>query len=469
MRERQIRRAARVALLALAACGGGSATEPPSSPLARDTPLEQVVAALLGAVPGRMQARGVPGVSIALVRDGQVAWTQGFGVANALTREPVTTETVFEIASNTKPVTAYAALGLVRSGRLSLDAPLADAVKEPVLPESPQRDGVTLRRVLSHTSGMSNLGVGLWVDREIYFPPGERFSYSGQAFGYLQQALESVTGRPFAAYIEASVLGPLGMSESGFAVGPLRARHASGHLAAWVILLLYAVLVLLSALLLWPFVWLAGRPRRAHTVALASAAAGLVAVFLLIGPGLAALVPLGLILAVLALALLARFLVRRRGAAAHLAAAGALVLAGVLATRPAVPIPVVDHAHLAAGGLRATANDLARFLAAAMQSPEMRTPQVWISERLAWGLGIGIQRSPSGDFLWQWGQNPGFESLMLGDPGARIGVVVLTNGGPPLAGLGLAREIAQLALGGEQGGYWAEVPGTFLPAGAAAR
>jgi hypothetical protein len=56
---------------------------------------------------------------------------------------------------------------------------------------------------------------------------------------------------------------------------------------------------------------------------------------------------------------------------------------------------------------------------------------------------------------------------MVGHPDAGIGVVVLTNGGPPLAGLALAREIAQLALGGEHGGYWAEVPGTFLPARAA--
>ncbi len=140
------------------------------------------------------------------------------------------------------------------------------------------------------------------------------------------------------------------------------------------------------------------------------------------------------------------------------------MLGGYLVTRPAVPIPSREVDFLAAGGLRATAGDLARFLIVAMDVPEMRAPQVRVSDQLSWGLGIGVQHAPSGDSIWHWGQNPGWESLMVGYPDSKTGVVVLTNGGPPLAGLTLAREIAHAALGGDHYGYWADVPGTFLPA-----
>ena len=84
---------------------------------------------------------------------------------------------------------------------------------------------------------------------------------------------------------------------------------------------------------------------------------------------------------------------------------------------------------------------------------------------LAWGLGVGLQHTSAGDALWHWGQNPGFESLMVGYPDEQLGVVVLTNGGPGLAGLALARDVAHRAIGGEHGRYWMGVPGTGWPGG----
>ncbi len=149
-----------------------------------------------------------------------------------------------------------------------------------------------------------------------------------------------------------------------------------------------------------------------------------------------------------------------------------LALFGLLVTRPALPLPTRQLGITAAGGLLATAPDLARLLAELMDpkrlpaslAREMTSAQVPIDDELAWGLGVGLQHTTAGRSLWHWGQNPGFESLMVGYPDAQLGVVVLTNGGPPLAGLALARDVAHRAIGGEHGRYWMAVPGTGWPA-----
>jgi len=73
-------------------------------------PLEEVVADLETFIPAYMDQEDIPGVSVALIRNGEVVWTEGFGVANALIKKPVTQETLFEVASNSKVVTAYIAL-----------------------------------------------------------------------------------------------------------------------------------------------------------------------------------------------------------------------------------------------------------------------------------------------------------------------------------------------------------------------
>ena len=445
-------------LLALVACGP-STPEPLRSPLAVDIPLENVVTNLVSYVPQWMDERGVPGVSIALVRDGEVAWTRGFGVTNTLTDEPVTPDTVFEVASNSKAVAAYAALALVRSGRVSLDGSLNDSIDAPFLAESPQRDQVTLRRVLSHTSGLSNFLVGIRVDREIHFPPGDRFSYSGHGFMYLQKTIESVTDQPFGPYVEATILDPFGMDSSGYDLDRVRASHANGHLPAYYFPIVFAVLLVLCGIVVWPLAWAVRRFRRRRAVLSVNAGAAAIGTFLLLG-----WVGIGLVALVIGLLLFLIRFGRTPSAAARFAVAGALFLGGFVLTRPAVPIRIQEFDYLAAGGLRATAADLARFLTVAMQTPELYAPEVRVNDHVSWGLGVGIQHSEAGDAIWHWGQKPGWESLMVGYPGHGIGVVVLTNGGPPIAGLELAREVAHEAIGGEHYGYWAEVPGTLLPA-----
>jgi CubicO group peptidase (beta-lactamase class C family) len=154
-------------------------------PLRLSEPLEVIVADLESYIPEYMREWNIPGVGIALIRDGKVVWTEGFGVANTLTRQPVTPETLFEVASNSKVVTAYIALRLVDQGVLSLDEPLNSYLPEPWLPPSEYRDAITLRHVLSHSSG---LGHGT-LSRESLFAPGRGYSYSAVGFQYLQAVI----------------------------------------------------------------------------------------------------------------------------------------------------------------------------------------------------------------------------------------------------------------------------------------
>src|SRR5688572_20487751 len=142
----------------------------------------------------------VPGASIALVREGEIEHITAFGVRNADARQPVSAETVFQAASLSKPVFAHAVLQLVDAGMLQLDEPLSRFVP-PLAPDDPACLRITARHVLSHTTGLPNWRRDEYPLRT-YFPPGSRFSYSGEAFVYLQSVIEGLTGEPLEAIMK---------------------------------------------------------------------------------------------------------------------------------------------------------------------------------------------------------------------------------------------------------------------------
>ena len=185
-------------------------------PLQADTKLEEIISRLERNVPQWMREGDVPGLSIAIVRDGEVAWRHAFGVKNAKTKDPVADSTVFEAASLSKPVFAYAVMKLVDSGKFDLDKPLNQYLPGDYdVGADPRLAQITARRVLSHTTGFPN-----WRGRDtvlkIYFAPGEKFSYSGEGFVYLSKVIERVTGEQFNEFMKRTVFDPLGMTSSSY-------------------------------------------------------------------------------------------------------------------------------------------------------------------------------------------------------------------------------------------------------------
>jgi len=183
---------------------------------------------MLQKIPKFMKEANVPGLSITIIRDYKPYWNQSFGTANTDSRETVRQNTIFEAASLSKPVLAYYALQLCDRGLLALDTPLTEYTPEPYIHDEPKLGLITMRHVLSHTTGFPN-----WrkngTPLRIMLPPGERFGYSGEGYIYLQKALEQVTGKTAIEYIEP-VLESIGMVDSRFIwTGEEKMPLANGH------------------------------------------------------------------------------------------------------------------------------------------------------------------------------------------------------------------------------------------------
>lgn len=171
-----------------------------------------------------MKAADVPGLAIFILREGREE-TFVSGITSRATAEPITSRTVFQAASLSKPVVAHAALQLAGSGVLDLDRPLSEIVA-PLVPDDPLAAQITARHVLSHRTGLPNWRREDYPLRS-YFPPGSRFSYSGEGFVYLQTALTQLTGEPLDVLITRLVFDPLGMRQSSFVWRPDFAPHVA--------------------------------------------------------------------------------------------------------------------------------------------------------------------------------------------------------------------------------------------------
>lgn len=198
------------------------------SPAPLHKPDQESIGALERRVPELMKQADIPGISIALIRDGKTYWLHEFGVRDTKTATPVTTDTIFEAASLSKPVFTYGVLKLVDAGKLDLDAPLSKYLPKPYIEGDPRINQITARFVLSHRTGFRN-----WRNDDglrIYFTPGERFSYSGEGFVYLQKVVQQITGMPVNTYMNEAVFTPLGMTSSSYLWrDDYDQRTANGH------------------------------------------------------------------------------------------------------------------------------------------------------------------------------------------------------------------------------------------------
>jgi CubicO group peptidase (beta-lactamase class C family) len=210
-------------------------------------------AAVDDAIQAEMTRQQVVGVAVGIIRDGQVVYLKGYGQADREQRTPVTTETVFNWASNSKPLAAVAAMQLVDKQWLDLEADVRKYV-----PEFPSQDiGITSRHLLAHQSGIPHYGNGLVIptirgdstdkpfmdpvlalDRfnrsPLLFKPGEKASYSSYAYILLSAVVQRAGKDSFGSQVQERIAKPLAMTtlqldvesqnQTGWAAGYMKNR-----------------------------------------------------------------------------------------------------------------------------------------------------------------------------------------------------------------------------------------------------
>ncbi len=196
------------------------------------SPIDEFAAFMDKRVPILMRLYGIPGVNIALVRDGQIVYTAAYGDADKRAGRKMSVDMPMRVQSISKSVTAWAVLKLAEEGKLNLDDPIEKYLNGWKLPASDYPlDRVTIRQLLSHTAGlplgdvftlyspdeaMPSLEESLTKTAILFQLPGKSFSYSNVGYNLLELMVESVTGRDFAEYMKTEILNPLGMYHSDF-------------------------------------------------------------------------------------------------------------------------------------------------------------------------------------------------------------------------------------------------------------
>jgi len=352
-------------------------------------------------------ASTIPGFGVAVVLDGQVAWSDGYGVRSSADGRPVDSSTVFELGSLTKPLFTAAVVRLRDRGIIDLDRPLSAYMRLPELEHDPRAERVTGRHVLTQTSGLLNWRPFSGERRlELVAEPGQEFTYSGEAFVWLQRVIEHVTGTATGELIRQEVLDPLEMSRSSLVFrDEMLSNYAMAHLDA------------------------DDPPEKGQVLRRAEQFGELLPA-------------------------------RDLETVSYDEASEALV-----ETRPdrgPTPHPVWLPSNIA-GHLVSTAADYARFVAALMPQSseaflekesleEIMSPHTVINPYVSVGLGWRLERTADSHAFWHSGYNSGFHSFAFADTAGRYGVVLVTNSDrgdrlrwPVIAGLSGAAEAALLS------------------------
>ena len=294
-----------------------------------------------------MEVGPVPGAMVGTLRAGKPGWTRALGVRNVETRAPIQTDTIFQAASLSKQATAYAAFALQSAGKLDFDRTLVSYVDDL---EDERARTVTIRQVLSHSSGFPNWRGEPGQTLVPAFQPGSKFQYSGEGFFYLQRIMESVTRQGFGELMSELVFEPLKMTSTSMVWRPEWAEryalpyHGRGELRKN-----------------WD-----KQARAFHDEAV------------------------------------------RKGQTMN-----AWKYADYEAAARTLGITPLPNSLLpnAASSMTTTAPDYARFLSAAISNPAIRKEQIRFRPSLGWGLGWGLEKIDGREYLWQWGETAATRTL----------------------------------------------------------
>lgn len=178
------------------------------------------------------EAFDIPGMAIGLIKDGEVIYANAHGIQGLDTKVPLSTKSLFHMASVSKPFVATAIVQLVEKGKINLDEKLTFYLPYFKMADARYKD-VTIRQMLNHSSGIPNTNDYQW-DKPQYdegaaerysrsfrndsldFTPGEKYSYSNPAFDILADVISKVSGLTFEAYMKQYIFDPVGMKNSTF-------------------------------------------------------------------------------------------------------------------------------------------------------------------------------------------------------------------------------------------------------------
>lgn len=188
-------------------------------------PFQKQVAEFETFVKSQMTVDKIPGLSIGFIKD-DVVWTKGFGYADLENKTPMKAESMYRMASVTKPMTATAILQLVEKGKIDLDAEVQTYV--PYFPK--KKFPVTVRLLLGHIGGLSHYhnyddeghfkthkttreSIAVFENFDLVAEPGTRFNYSSYGYNLLGAVIEGATGQAYGDYMRENVWKPLGMND----------------------------------------------------------------------------------------------------------------------------------------------------------------------------------------------------------------------------------------------------------------
>jgi CubicO group peptidase (beta-lactamase class C family) len=178
----------------------------------------------------------IPSMAVAVTRDGEIIWEEGFGLADRENNIPATEHTMYALASISKPITATGLMILAERELVNLDSPINDYLDEVKLQTRVgEVEEATVRRIASHTAGLP-LHSQHYYDNDPYQPPlleetirrygylvtapGERYQYSNLGYGLLGFVISSVSGQSYADFMRMEVFVPLGMNHTSVRIGP---------------------------------------------------------------------------------------------------------------------------------------------------------------------------------------------------------------------------------------------------------